>query len=98
MTPPITSVCHSAHPCPGELALDAPRLRRQATLLVAGDPVVDALAANQEPPGHLDHLPPGPTGQRRTLASTYHFHHALHLSKHLRDAPLDTYADDLAQL
>jgi hypothetical protein len=35
MTPPITSICPSTHPCPGELALDAPRLRRQATLLVA---------------------------------------------------------------
>lgn len=29
-----------------------------------------------------------PAGQRRTLASTDAFHHALHLSKHLRDAPL----------
>ena len=45
-------------PAPRELALDAPRLRRQATLPVAGDPVMDALAAHQEPPGHLDDLPP----------------------------------------
>src|SRR5829696_611692 len=53
---------NGTHPCPGELAVDAPRLRRQATLLVVGDPVVDALAAHQEPPGHLDHLPPLPQG------------------------------------
>jgi len=61
---------NGTHPCPGELALDAPRLRRQATLLVAGDPVVDALAAHQEPPGHLDNLPPvlqGSGGRRHPL-------------------------------
>ena len=49
---------NGTQPRPGELALDAPRLRRQATLLVAGDPVMDTLAAHQEPPGHLDDLPP----------------------------------------
>jgi hypothetical protein len=57
MTPPITSICHS-YPCPGELALDAPRLRRQATLPVAGDPVVDTLWRH--------------TTSRRATSTTFH--------------------------